>query len=811
MKTAALLWRKLASETVWWLLLLAVVVAITASGTVSSVVARTEAALTQQAGDLLAADLVAITPQPIEAQISQAWPLAQQSHVTQFPSMAVAADNLDNPENQVLVSAKAVDERYPLRGQLQIDRGRGLETVADRPKAGEVWVDDTLLTSLNLRLGQTLQLGTLRLRIAAVIILEPDRTLGVGAYAPRVMLTQQDLPRTGLLGVGSRAEYRWLLRGALPALEALQKQHPKWRWQSARQARPELSSALDRARQMLSVAALATGWLAAAALALAAHWLAQRFEREISVLRVLALSRRQLLAVLSATLLLTWLVGGLLALALSYGLQAALAAAVVRVLKLSLPAASLGPLLQAWAVGGATLLVFAGLPLWRLSQVPPMRALRQSAADVAVPLWQWTLGVLALLALLAWQNGWQTVLGLLLGLGAALVLLMAGAALFSRLPWFASIRQRGRLAWVQVAALGAVLTAVLLLTLVQSQLLNEWQQSLPKDAPNRFFLNLQSEQKPAFEAWFQAKKQAPPVLMPMLRARLVQINQKEVTPDTYDDPETQRWIAREFNLSWTANFGKDNKIQTGQGWDAAQDRSVIGKPWVSVESAAVKRLKLKVGDVIRLDFAGTALDLTVVNTRKVQWDSFKPNFFLVTPPGLLETLPQQWIGSFRSGADKALQAELLKTFPNLTVFNLDQTLAQVRQTVDRVGLALSGILLFALAAGVLVLFTVMEVNRAVRVREVALMRCFGASAQDIQRALWREYAALGALVGGLSALLAQGLVLILAWQWFEKVIWPSGLVLLITPLLTALFCAVLGAWRLQSVVHTSPKQVLQNG
>src|SRR6185369_16287206 len=147
-----------------------------------------------------------------------------------------------------------------------------------------------------------------------------------------------------------------------------------------------------------------------------------------------------------------------------------------------------------------------------------------------------------------------------------------------------------------------------------------WRNELPPNTPNQFLMNIQKNQTAPLAEFLRAHGVTAPQFWPMARGRLTQLNGKAVTADTFDDPETQRWINRDFNLSWTAKLNPDNDITAGEWWGEAG----TGQPWLSVDDYAVERLKLKLGDTLTLDFAGTSVELTVKNLRTVRWDSFKP-------------------------------------------------------------------------------------------------------------------------------------------------------------------------------------------
>ncbi|HKY89717.1 MAG TPA: FtsX-like permease family protein, partial [Nevskiaceae bacterium] len=369
----------------------------------------------------------------------------------------------------------------------------------------------------------------------------------------------------------------------------------------------------------------------------------------------------------------------------------------------------------------------------------------------------------------------------------------------------ANIARRRAASVGQATALGLSLLALLLVAVVHRDLLDTWRGRLPADTPNQFLINIQPDQVDDVKAFFRERGYDTLTLWPMTRGRLVGLNGQPVTPESFDDPETRRWINREFNLSWTDRFGADNALVQGTWWDEA----ARGKPWLSVDDYAQERLKLKIGDKLRLSIADREVELEVRNVRKVSWDSFRPNFFLATPPGVLEDGPTQWITSFHLPPERrALLRELVVAFPNITALDLEAAMAQVRGIVDRVVRAVEFIFLFTLAAGVTVLLAAIEGTRAERVRETALLRTLGASTRTITLGLFAEYAALGLVAGLVASAAAQAIGWALAVQVFElpwrfnPVLWASG------SLGGALLVSLLGWGSLRRTLATPPRTVL---
>ncbi|MGB1560419.1 MAG: ABC transporter permease [Sinimarinibacterium flocculans] len=800
-------------------LALALAVAVSAVSAVNLFTERVRAALEAQTGEALGGDLLFRSRKPLPDTLVAPSSGVRSVDTASFATVVFAG------EASVLASIKAVGEGYPLRGSLRIaDEPFGpAREAAGIPPPGEAWADARLWQELRLQPGTAVQTGASELRVTRVLENEPDRGNGFADLAPRLMINAADLPATQLVGPGSRVEYVRLFAGPPAALAPLLEAEPPENVRRLRpqEARREIRNSLDRAGQFLDVAILAATLLACAAVALSARQYGEKLRDEIALLKTLGARQAFLGRALVAQLLLLGAVGSLLGAAVGYGVQAGIAALLTDLLQLSLPPAPLWPLLAAAALGLLMLLGFAAPPLLAARRTPPLRVFQRAETGSGGARAIWVAALATAAALLWLATGDPKMAMAVLGGSAAALLALAGLAWLLVLAlsplkravgmsWrfgLGNVARRRRATVAQVAALGLALMALLLVSVVREDLLVSWQEKLPENTPNQFLINIQSDQVEPLRRFFTERGHGEIELWPMARGRLVALNGAAVTADSFDDPETQRWINRDFNLSWGTTLNEDNRVIEGEWWG----ESGAGQPWLSAEDYAIERLGLKLGDTMTLDFAGEAVTLTVTNFRTVGWDSFKPNFFLLTTPGALsDAVPKQWLSSFRLAPEnRALLRELVAQFPNITVLDIEAMLQQVRGIVERIVTAVEFIFLFTLAAGLCVLLAAIEGTRAERVRETALLRALGARAGLIVRGLIAEYAVLGALAGLVAAIAAQTVAWVLAEQVFRIPYGPRPLLWLIGTLLGACVVAVLGWISLRPTLNTPPKTVLQ--
>jgi putative ABC transport system permease protein len=829
MRMLAFAWRALGRELragELRVLLWGLVIGVAAFASVGLFTDRIRQAMEQQAIELLAADLSLESLHPLKAHWrseAQGLGLAT-SETREFRSMVLGNGRLQ------LTEVKAAAPGYPLRGELRIAQAP-FDAGAARtgpPPPGEVWVEARLLQLLGVSLGDTLQVGESHLRLSGILAYEPDRGANLFNIAPRLLMNLADLEATRLIGVGARVSYRLLVAGDKPAVSAFREGikatlQPGERLLGGRDERPEIAAALDRAERFLGLASLVSLLVAAVAIALSAHRHARRHWDMSAVLRCLGASRRWVAGVFLFQVLVLGLAGSLLGGLLGYLAQFALGELLGGLFTKELPSPSLIPLLQALLAGLITLAGFALPPLWALKDTPPLRVLRRDLQPNRLGrLAAYCPAVVALLALMAWQaRDWRLTLlvfgGTLLTLAVLalvawlLVRALRGLRGGSRSAWrmgLAGIPRRAEMSVIQMVAFGLGLMVLLLLSIVRGDLLQVWRDTLPADAPNHFLINVQGDQLAPLRAFFRAEGRPEPAFYPMVRGRLRYINEREVSADSFPEPRAKRLVQREFNLSWGDQMAADNQIVAGQWWGPQPATAGAGE-W-SVEEGLARELGIQLHDTLQFEVAGQTVTGRVTSLRKVQWDSFRPNFFVIAPPGMLDPTQASHITAFHLPTDAPdLPVRLVERFPNVTDIDVDALMQRVRAIIERVMLSVEFVSLFTLLAGLIVLYAAIQASLDERLRESAILRTLGAVKRQVRTALAAEFLTLGLLAGLLATLAATLAGAVLARQLFEldytgsPWLWLAGL------LAGALGLGGAGLWGARAVLREPPLNSLR--
>ena len=810
------------------LLLAALLVAVGSVTAVSLLVDRLQQALISESAEFLAADRYIGSGREIPDEFRQA---ARDlgldvADTLSFPSMVFASD-----ERNQLASVKAVSPGYPLRGTLIVADapfGRGRPTGA-LPEPGEVWLDSRLFPALDVSLGDTVEVGLAELRVAGVLISEPDRGGSAFDFGPRVLMRLADVPATEVVQPGSRLSYRLLLRGDDDTLETLRESltlEPNFVWRGIRDSSQSIGAALERAESFLLLGGLLGVLLAGVAVALSAHRYAHRHYDHVAILKTLGATPNQ---VLRAFLILLSVVGAVavaLGLALGSALHVGIVAVLAEIVPVSLPMPSARPFLLGAATGFICALAFALPPLLHLHRISPMRVIRRDLGGAPPSqILSYAAAAAGSLGLLLWYSNslWLT-LWTLAGSGAVLLAFAAMALLLLRggrvlgmqagSGWrlaLAGLQRRRRENVAQILIFGLAIMLLLILLLLRTSLLDEWQNQVPEDAPNHFLINVTPDQVEAVEALLGEVTQRMGELYPMVRGRILAVN--GVDADTLESQRRGRGVddgdgprlSSERNLTWMDALPPDNRLVAGAWW-AEDDPGT----WVSLEAEYAEERGLGVGDVVRFDIAGRQVEAEVANLRRVNWESMRPNFFIIFSPGVLEDYPATYMTSFHLDRDqKPFLNRLLSRFPTITVLEVDAVIRQVQSIIARVTQAVELVLALVIAAGCLVLIASIQASRDARMHEHALIRTLGGTRRLIAGSLAAEFALLGLFAGIVAVVGAEVTVAVLQSQVFELSMAPHPWLWVAGPLVGALLILTVGLLGTRRLVSTPPMLVLR--
>ncbi|MGR8933716.1 MAG: ABC transporter permease [Gammaproteobacteria bacterium] len=816
-----LLWRDARSGELT-VLVAALLIAVTAATAVGVFTDRLKYTMSAQAADFLAADLVVASPaaMPDEWRAKAVRLRLRQAYTVEFSSVLMERGEL------LLAGVKAVSAAYPLRAHLNVSSSDYTveNTVQHGPPVGEAWVEMRVLTALQLRLGEFLTVGEKALRVTQVLTYEPDKHGDLFSFSPRVMINAADLEATQVLQPGSHVHYFLQFSGGKEALNAFKRWlkprlNPSQRLMDIHDDRPELGSALERAQRYLGLSSIVVVLLAGVAIAMTTNRYSERHFDSTAILRCMGCRQGRILCLYGYQLLLLGSVVSGVGCLLGWFAQQALFRMLGNLLPQTLSDPTPLSLAFGFGTGLITLAGFALPPLLRLKRVTPLRVLRRDLMPLPASAWLVYGLALAAVAVLIWRYTEDLRMTVtLIGAGLAVVSLLAGILYTLLLPcrrllprlglvWRFALRGifRNRAAAVsQITAFGIALTAMLLSFNVRTSLLDNWQKQLPDDAPNHFVLNIFPQQLDAFRQALQTLHISANRFYPVVRGRLVEINAIPVQRIVTKDSQGEQATHRELSLTWSVQLPEDNMITVGQWWP--ENKAGL----VSVERKLAESLRLKLGDTLLFTVGSERFSATVASFRHLDWDTMKPNFYMVFSPGTLDRYAGTYLTSFFLAPEQknALNG-LVKQFPAVTVLEVDLIVRQFKTILRQLTAAIDAVLYFALLAGFTVLFAAVQATLDQRIYDGALLRTLGANRQLLHAMQWCEFGVLGFSAGLLAVVLSEALLYALYTQVFNMpfVVHPDAL--LVTPPAAGLLVGIAGMWGARDVLRKSPLRVLR--
>lgn len=770
------------------IILLAIVLAVSAVFALSGFSSRVKQALTAESSTFIAADRVLDTGSVIDPAV-----LAKASSLELIQAQQIQMSSMVFTDDQMALSAlSAVSERYPLRGELlvspSVDTSQAV--AVNSPRSGEAWLEAKGLRQLGITLGDSIEVGVKRFKVTGIITQIPDASFSVFSAGPVVFINNQDMQQTELIQPGSRLSYKYLFAGDADNITAFE----QWfkpqlsdnqRWYDIKSQNSPLARALTKADKYLSLASMLGIVLASVAVAVASRRYSQRHQSVVAVFKAMGASKRyvtklyclhwSLLSVLSISVGLA--VGYLI---LNLGLYA-----MRDYLDTSTTGNMAYPFLVAIVTGIICAFAFAITPLRELVHTSPMTLLRGRAEYDSSLLTRLTNPLPALVAIftllyLFSQDAVLSAALLIGGMLVALVLLVIGRLFMSAgrsagsragKSWhlaLANLKRRANENAVQLISFTIAIQLLLIIVVMKNGLIDDWQQQLPDNSANRFLVNISANQVEPVNDFVASLGIESSGLFPVVRGRLTQINDEQVTKRvskeaTKSADNGRRGVGRELNMTWRDSLPYENSLIAGTWWQPDDSRALV-----SIESTLAEKLDVEIGDKLKFQVGSEDVEVMVSSIRKVNWQTLQPNFYMIFNQHVLADFPATYISSLyvSDDAKDALQ-DFLTQYPTITLIDVDAIITQLRSVIGQVSIAIEFILLLVVLAGSLVLVAQVQASMEERERELAILRTLGASGRLLRNSVLFEFVALGALAGLMASIAMELGVYILQSRIFD--------------------------------------------
>ncbi|MEH6386205.1 MAG: FtsX-like permease family protein [Colwellia sp.] len=707
-------------------------------------------------------------------------------------------------DNMLLSELDVISEKYPLRGEflVKMSLDQAIPTSVGAPKQGTAYVEESILSRLDVKIGGTIEVGVLPLTIAGVIVEIPDRSYRMFVAGPAIFFNIKDIEKTQLIKPGSRVYYQYLFAGERDDVEAFEtwvkpQLNETQNWYDAKSAKNRLSKVLDSSEKFLSLASMLGIVLAAVAVAVASRRYGQRHQPMVAVFKALGASTSHV----KKLYMLNWgilsLVSIIVGLIVGYVLMIAGVSAIDSYLSLDESQLTFKPFITAIITGLLCAVAFAIHPITELISTKPLDVIRGFNQSVLPRFgWHQVIPLVALFALLMLFSqdlimslslllGGILVSGVLLLLGRLIMGAGRSAGAKAGKAWhlaLANLKRRANENSVQLVSFTIAIQLLLLITVMKSSIIDEWQAQFPKNTPNHYLLNIANEEVAPLKAFAKELSLDNQGFYPIFRGRLSAINgEKTVSVDDKDrkdsstvkeskakesdeeKPKGRKGAGRELSLTWQAELPMTNEVVEGQWWQKADT-----SPQVSMEKGMAERLDVKLGDELTFTIGTNEFSVPVTSIRDVNWKSRQLNFIMIFNEAAVIDIDTTYISAWMIAEPQKNEVyRFLSEYPTISIMDFGAIMKQLTSMIEQVSIAIELILVLVILAGSLVLIAQVQASMEERERELAILRTLGAKGSLLRNSVLFEFVALGAVAGLMASIAMEIAVFFLQTQVFE--------------------------------------------
>ncbi|EHD0100061.1 FtsX-like permease family protein [Vibrio vulnificus] len=775
-----------------WSISVALILIISSVFALSALATRMEQVIVKQGKDALTADTVFVSANPIPQTLDLAIAAqdVQASKMTRFATMAFSDNEMQ------LVTVKAVEESYPLLGELVLSQG---DVKQEHVKPGELWLDGRVMERLSVRAGDVVTIGDADFPVTGVIESEPGLSFNPFQQMPAVYIHQSDVDKTGAIQVGSRVQYRVYLVGEKPLLTTIKSAvelSPSDRWRDQENV-DRSSEVFERTSQYLSLTVAIVIIMAATTLVLTCQNYVVTRKQTIAMLKSIGAQRGWIIRWLVIQLSLLFLFAALVGLLIGLGLEQLLRIPLKDLLPEPLPSFGVEPFLVSLATAFCIAVPSLGIPLSSLLKTSAVSVMQpDDGSQQKIGKSGWLVLVPVVPMLVNYYNNvmvWVVLAAILI----LFVVLAAFGLLVSRglmrfplaTPIKLALSRINRSALASGLQLGAFALSLMLLAiiwLVRTDLLLDWQRTLPADAPNVFALNIADYEKEIYLNALDENQVLRSDAYPIIRGRFTEINGVNVKQEQQQGrQERSDAISRELNLTWSDQLPNYNQVLQGE-WQA--------KNAVSVESEVASEMGIKIGDVLTFVINSQPIKATVNTIRKVEWRDMKPNFYFIFSNDVMANMPGSYLVSYRIEENQGgILNQLSRQHPTVSVLDIRTMATKIQSLIEQIVWSISILAILGVIAGVMLIFTLLRLSLSQRQQEIRLYRTLGASKKRVTQTIWAEFglmAIIASLVATLGAEVAVAGVMHFGFELSTQ-IHPQLWVMLPLLALLTLFAVVL--------------------
>ncbi len=745
-----------------WPVSIALTLIIASIFALSALTTRIEQVIVKQGKQALTADTVFSSSNPIPTELDSLIANAdvEYSKLVRFSTMAFSDSAMK------LITVKAVDSRYPLQGELRLSTGAEDYT---QVSPSELWLDERLFSLLEVNVGDQLAVGDAEFTISGKVVEEPGLSFNPFQQMPSVYIHSSDLEKTGAVQLGSRVRYNLFINGSDADLRSIKEGidlTPSDRWRDENSA-SRTNEVFQRSQQYLSLTVAIVVIMAATTLVLTCQHYVTTRRKSIAMLKSLGATKVWLVRWLTIQISILLVIATLFGFLFGIGLEFLLRIPLVDLLPSPLPSYGVAPFIIALTTSVLIAIPALGIPFSHVLNISAANVMQPQSIESSKSSW-WLVFVPIFPMLWVYKDNvlvWIVLAGMVALFVILGILSIVVTKALGKLPLNVAFKlalsriNRSLLSTgVQFGALSLSLMLLAIMWMVRTDLLSDWQRTLPQDAPNAFALNIAPYEKQSYLDLLDGQEIERSDAYPIIRGRLAKINQQQAS-EYANGGNGNDALRREINFTFAEAIPTYNSLVTGH-WQ--------GNGSVSVEREVAEDLGLKIGDQLEFVINGQTVSAEVDSIRFVEWRDMKPNFYFIFSPDVLSQIPATYLVSFRveHRHDELLQ-QLSRQHPTVSLMDLRDMGAKIQKLVKQIVWALTLLAALGVIAGIVLIFTLLRLSLSQRQSEIQLYRTLGASKKRVLNTIWAEFGLMAFVAGIIAMIGAESVVALIMHYGFE--------------------------------------------
>ena len=732
-----------------------------------------------------------------------------------------------------IVELKAVDQNWPLKGVPIIVPNKSInKSLKMNDNNNGALIDASLQKQLEIKVGDVLQLGKTKIQINGIIKKEPDRMFSFATFGSRLLISNATLKASGLVIPGSLVKYKikFIPNNKNIDLSFLNKfvQGTNISIKNIKNSTNNFNSFIDKTSLFISLVGLITLLISGVGISNGVKGYLIKKIKNIAIFKALGAQNSIVFKIYFFQIIFIFLISIIPALIAGISIPFLLKTLISdSFLSTFEPFIFWEPIIISFLFGLIVCILFTIIPISKTYEIKPIQLLRLSAHH---SLNNYSKKISALLLILIFALCFlifKLTNDLKLSVyifGVVLIsfLILKGMTnlfflSFRKLKFkIGSLLEIARKSLIRpdtfaksiVISFSIGLALLITLNIIEESLENKIANTINKQAPNYFLIDIQPNQinqVKALTAEFIGKDSLN--AQPMLRGRVTAINNLKV--ENLKINKDVNWVLkRDRAFSWSNKIPKNVKIISGEWWP----NDYTGPLLLSIGDKVAKGLNVKIGDKIQFNILGRNFEAEIFNTREIIWQNMDINFIFILSKNKIQNAPHSWIATTTNTnkeMNNALIEKIVSNFSNISAVSVEETYVAIKSILNLLITIVNSIAFITLLSGVIVLAGILNVSKKDKLYEVAIFKILGARPKKIIFLWLQEFLIIGLMASLISILIGMSVSFILVTYIFQIDYYFNYITLITLSLIVPFLITIVSFIKMLKLIYSKPLDVLR--